>query len=242
VRRPLFALVALLCTVPAFAEKKDVTVKADDGFSLKGSYYAAGRTGPGILMLHQCNGDRRLYDSLANLLSTAGYNVLAFDFRGFGDSRGGPFTDFASQRAKIVELMPADVDAAFKFLVAQENVNGSRLAVVGGSCGASQAIQAGRRHGEIRAMVLLSGGTDAAGETYIKTSKIAVLGAASEEDTDAAESIRKVVGASANPDSKLTMLKGAGHAASMFAKEPDLETDIVIWLRASFPVAGYSLR
>lgn len=240
--KTLFALVTLLCAVPAFAEKKDVTVRAEDGFSLRGSYYTAAKTGPGILMLHQCNADRRIYDNLATLLSTAGYNVLSFDFRGFGESRGGAFTDFASQRAKILEVSPTDVDAALKFLVAQEHVNGARLAIVGGSCGVSQAIQAGRRHGEIKTLVLLSGGTDADGETYIKASKIPIFGAASEEDKDAAASIRRIVAASANADTKLTMFKGAGHAASMFAKEPDLETEIVLWLRASFPIAGYAVR
>jgi hypothetical protein len=35
------------------------------------------------------------------------------------------------------------------------------------------------------------------------------------------------------------MLKDAGHAASMFAKQLDLEADIVIWFRANLPVAGY---
>ena len=35
------------------------------------------------------------------------------------------------------------------------------------------------------------------------------------------------------------MFKNAGHAASMFAKQPDLEADIVIWFRSHLPVAGY---
>jgi hypothetical protein len=35
------------------------------------------------------------------------------------------------------------------------------------------------------------------------------------------------------------MFKDAGHAASMFAKQPDLEADIVIWFRKNLPVAGY---
>jgi hypothetical protein len=35
------------------------------------------------------------------------------------------------------------------------------------------------------------------------------------------------------------MFKNAGHAASMFDKEPDLEADIVLWFRKHLPVAGY---
>jgi dienelactone hydrolase len=120
-------------------------------------------------------------------------------------------------------------------------VNKTLLGVVGGSCGVNQAIQAARRHPEVRTLVLLSGATDADGETFIKGStKTPIFGAASEEDINAAASISKIVGMSANKDSQLTMFKGAGHAASMFSKEPDLEADIVIWFRRNLPVAGYA--
>jgi hypothetical protein len=37
------------------------------------------------------------------------------------------------------------------------------------------------------------------------------------------------------------MLNHAGHAASMFAKQPDLEPDIVVWFRSNLSVAGYGL-
>ena len=37
------------------------------------------------------------------------------------------------------------------------------------------------------------------------------------------------------------MFKNAGHAASMFDKEPDLEADIVLWFRKHLPVAGYGV-
>jgi hypothetical protein len=66
-----------------------------------------------------------------------------------------------------------------------------------------------------------------------------ILGAASEEDANAAAAIKKIIGLSPNKDSEVTMFKDAGHAASMFAKQPDLEADIVIWFRKNLPVAGY---
>jgi hypothetical protein len=67
------------------------------------------------------------------------------------------------------------------------------------------------------------------------------MGAASEEDTSAAASIKKLVGLSTNRDSALSMFKGAGHAATMFEKEPDLQADIVIWFRTNLPVSGYAV-
>jgi len=234
--------VLLLVAAAAHAAQRQVSVTAGDGFALQGSYYSAEKGGPGILLLHQCDADRRIYDHLATMLNVAGYNVLTIDWRGFGGSRGGAFTDFRAQRQKILELMPGDVDAALKFLSAQSTVINRALGVVGGSCGVNQAVQASRRHPEIRTLVLLSGGTDAQGEAHIKSSAtLPIFGAASEEDTDAAASIRKLVGLSAHADSRVEMFKDAGHAATMFAKQQDLEADIVIWFRANLPVAGYGL-
>ena len=239
---PLVSVLILLVAAAAHAEHRQVSVTASDGFALQGNYYSAEKGGPGILLLHQCNADRRIYDQLATMLNVAGYNVLTIDWRGFGGSRGGAFTDFRAQREKILASMPGDVDAALKFLSAQPTVINRALGVVGGSCGVNQAVQASRRHPEIRTLVLLSGSTDAQSEAHIKSAKtLPVFGAASEEDTDAAASIKKIVGLSAHPDSRVEMFKDAGHAASMFAKQLDLEADIVIWFRANLPVAGYGL-
>jgi dienelactone hydrolase len=236
------SIVVLLCASVLHGEPADVSFPAPDAFVLRATFHAAVKGGPGILMLHQCNADRHVYDTLAGMLNAAGYNVLALDFRGFGASRGGQYTEFSAQRDDIVQRLPGDVDAALAFLSSQPTVNARALGIVGGSCGVNQAVQASRRHPEIRTLVLLSGGTDAVGEAHVKSAaQLPIFGAASEEDTNAAAAIRKIVGLSAHPDSRLEMFKDAGHAASMFAKQEDLEPDIVIWFRANLPVAGYGL-
>lgn len=238
--RKLFnaTIILAVCASASFAEKKEVTITAADGFSLTATLYSPGKVGPGILLLHQCNADRQIYDALGTMLRAAGYTALALDFRGFGGSKSAQYPDLASARDK----MPGDVDAAFNFLAAQGQVNKTVLGAVGGSCGVNQAIQAARRHPEIKTLVLLSGGTDQDGETFVKSAtKMPIFGAASEEDTNAAASIKRLVGMAPNKDSQLTMLVGAGHAASMFEKEPDLQADIVIWFRTNLPVAGYGV-
>src|SRR5437773_8359036 len=193
----LVPIVLVSFAIVSFAEKQEVTIKADDGFVLKGSLYTASKVGPGVLLLHQCNADRQIYDNLATMLSAAGYHALTLDFRGFGGSKSAQYSNLASSSQK----MPADVEAALKFLTPQELVNKTLLGVVGGSCGVNQAIQIARSHPEIRTLVLLSGGTDADGETFIKNAtKLPILGAASEEDSAAAASTKKIVGLSQNKD------------------------------------------
>jgi dienelactone hydrolase len=235
-------LLILFFVIGARAEKQDVTFRAADGFTLKGTFYSAEKPGPGVLLLHSCDGDRHIYDHLATMLNTAGYSVLTFDFRGFGESRAGGYTDFAAQRQKIMDQMPGDVDTALSFLTSQSTVNPRSLGIVAGDCAVNQAVHAARRHPAIRTLVLLSGGTDVEGEAYIKDSpKVPILGVASGEDSDAAAATKKLVALSANRDSQVEMFTLAGHAASIFAKQPDLEPDIVIWFRSNLPPGGYGL-
>jgi len=236
----LVSIFLLLFVTASAAE--EVSFKAADGFALKGTFYSADRGGPGILLLHQCNADRRIYEQLAMMLNAAGYNVLTFDFRGFGGSKAGEYTEFTAQRQKILERMPGDVDAALSFLISRSTVNNRALGIVGGSCGVHQAVHAARRHPEVRTLVLLSGATDAEGEAFVKNSpRTPILGMASEEDASDAAAIKNIVGLSTHPDSRAEMLKDAGHAASMFAKQPELQADIVIWFRSNLPPAGYGL-
>lgn len=229
-------ILILAFVITARAEKREVTFSAADGFALQGTLYPADKPGPGVLLLHQCDANRQIYDHLATMLTTAGYNVLTFDFRGLG---GKPGRKLTAQQQKI---MASDIDAAVSFLKSQSTVNPRALGVVAGNCAVNQAIHAGQQHPEIRTLVLLSGGTDAEGEAYIKNSpKVPILGVASDEDRDAAAVMKKLVALSTNSDSQLEMLSHRGHAASMFAKQPDLEPEIVVWFRSNLSVAGYGL-
>ena len=65
----------------ADVQKKDVDIQAPDGTNLKGTYFSAGRPGPGMILLHQCNMDRHAWDGLAQDLAGAGFHVLTVDFR-----------------------------------------------------------------------------------------------------------------------------------------------------------------
>lgn len=53
-----------------------VNLTASDGVILKASYFAAANPGPGVLLLHQSNRDRKSWDELAARLALAGINTL----------------------------------------------------------------------------------------------------------------------------------------------------------------------
>jgi dienelactone hydrolase len=182
--------------------------------------------------------DRHAWDGLAEDLAGSGFNVLTVDFRGFGES-GGEKSKDPAQRAAGRQKWPADVDAAYAYLKSQKGVDQSRVAVGGASCGVTQSSDLAARHPEIRALVLLSGTASDAAKSYIAGNpSLAVFGAASQGDSHAAKGIHDAVAASKDPKSVVKIYGGTEHGVPMFAKNPELEPNIVAWLKAQLPAAG----
>jgi pimeloyl-ACP methyl ester carboxylesterase len=128
-----------------------VDLKAADGTALKASYYAAGKPGSGVLLLHQVNRDRKSWDVLATRLAAAGIHTLALDLRGYGESGGA--------RAEARKHAAEDIDAAWQVLAGQPGVNGDAIGLGGaGYLGVDAAVMAAQRHGAAaKSLVLLSG-------------------------------------------------------------------------------------
>jgi len=232
------AALSFAAGLSAEVQKKDVDIQAPDGVSLKGTYFSAGRPGPAMLLLHQCNMDRHAWDGLAQDLASNGFQVLTIDYRGFGESGGSKSTD-PGERAAARQKWPADVDAAFAYLTKQKGVDQSRIAVGGASCGVTQSSDLAARHHEIRALLLLSGMASDAAKAYLASNaSLPVFGAASEGDAGAAKGIQEAVAASKDSKSVVKIYAGTEHGVPMFAKNPDLEPMIVAWLKAQLPAAG----
>lgn len=223
-----------LCALPVNAEpdKRDVDLKAPDGTLLKATYYSAGKPGPGIVLLHMCNSQRKAWDHLAGQLATRGFHTITLDYRGFGES-GGDRADSVppNERQQIVrEKWPGDIDAAFEYLIAQPGVDRARIGAGGGSCGVDNAIQLARRHPEVKTLVLLAGGTTASGEEFLTRSPwMPIFASASRDDGNAVEGMRWLVGFSGGVANRLKEYPNGGHGTEMFAVQKDLEPAILSW-------------
>ena len=221
---------------------KTVTLKAPDGIKLIGTYYAAAQPGPALLLLHQCNRDRTSWSKFAETAAARGYHVLTLDYRGYGESEGEQFEDFARQAPIQREKWPADVDAAFAFLTSTTGVDKNRIGAAGASCGVNQAAQLARRHPEVRTLVLLSGGVEPDAREYIRnTSTMPVLTAGSLHDGNAAQTMRWITGWSRNPASRFVEYKAAGHGTDMFAVEAGLQPAMLDWFDAHLKAASSTL-
>src|SRR5512146_3380797 len=126
-RRLLCIVAFLLLAISTFAQTKvaqrTVDLTSADGTKLKGTFFAAAKPGPGVLLLHQCNKDRKIWDGLARQLAGAGINVLTFDLRNFGESEGKPQDKLTPQEAQAsAQKWPDDAEAAYEYLVLQPGV------------------------------------------------------------------------------------------------------------------------
>jgi hypothetical protein len=124
-----------------------VDFKSADGTILKGTYFAAAKPGPGVLLFHQSNRTRKSWDDVARQLAAAGINVLTVD------------TDPNKTRK---QRWAGELDAALEFLVSQAGVNRDVVGIGGaGVIGVEDSVETARLHpAEVKSLVLLSGETE----------------------------------------------------------------------------------
>jgi pimeloyl-ACP methyl ester carboxylesterase len=133
--RILIVLVILFAVnIPAAAQRdanaEIVTIQGTDGLTLVGEFYARENSAPAILLLHMLGGQRLDWVPLIPSLTDAGYNVLAVDMRGHGET-GGARDWTAAER---------DVISWLDWLSDQPSVERARLGIIGASIGANLAL------------------------------------------------------------------------------------------------------
>jgi dienelactone hydrolase len=229
-----FLLCGLICGVSVWSAERVVDLTTADGAKLKATYFAAAKPGPGVLLLHQCNRQRKIWDGLAQQLAAAGINVLTLDYRGFGESGGDRFDKLPPQEAAQIqaEKWPGDIDTAFQYLVSQPGVMRDTIGVGGASCGVNNSIQTARRHKEVKSLVLLSGNTDLKGRQFLREStKLPVFFAVADDDEypTSIVAIEWLYSLAADPDKKFVHVATGGHGADMFKVHPEMPGEIVNW-------------
>ncbi len=234
VRRILALLLFSACTASlALGTQRVVDLTASDGTKLKATYFSTGKPGPGVLLLHQCNRDRQVWYGLADQLTAAGINVLALDYRGFGESGDVPRDKATPQQVGAEQAKwPGDIDVAFAYLISQPGVSREAVGVGGASCGVDNSVQTAIRHPEVRSLVLLSGATNYPGRQFLRSDSNDPAFFAYSDDDEFPPTplmVQWLYTITADPGKKLVHYPNGGHGADMFHAHPELMTAITDW-------------
>lgn len=189
--------------VPKTAE---IRFKAADGTRLAGYRLGRGRTA--VVLAHQSRGDACQWASYARRLARLGHLVIAFDFRGYGDSQ--------SRGGRAALRLSADVAAAAKAARAR---GATKVFAVGASMGGTAVIAAG-----VSTRPPLTGVISLSGPAYF--SRIDALSAvprltvpalyiAGQSDTDFALDAQRLYDATASTDKAIHILPDGRHGVDL---------------------------
>ncbi len=238
---------------PALAERtksdtRDVDLKSPDGVILKGTYFAAAKPGPSVLLFHQSNRTRQSWEDVAKQLAAAGINTLTVDVRGHGQS-GGKY-----DKQGRTQLRPGDLDVALQYLVSRPGITRDVIGVGGaGALGVDNSVEIARLHSsEIKSLLLISGETLPPQLQFLhQASQLPELFVVSDEDeypptqqamqllyVTASSSSKKLIHYSAAKEAPWLWYEPidvgrvpakGGHGTDLFKGHPDLPTIIVDW-------------
>ncbi len=239
--RILISVMAIL-PITGFAVEKSIT--AEDGFALSTAYFEPEESsGRAMLMLHQCNYNRSMYDQLGKSLAKQGIHAISLDFRGFGKSiaegvnvnelDGLPQEQQREAWEKMSSHWSSDVNKVLSYLKQQAGAD-SKIGVIGASCGGSLAVRLSESH-QFDALALFS---SAQGEknierygVHLKDTPTLII--AAEEDGNTYKSAKSIFAQATNPASKFISYKGGAHGYPLYEQDKTLATSIVTWFNAN---------
>lgn len=198
---PMLALLACIA-----AAQEHVSFPTEDRGLIYADLY--GRGGRGVVLAHGGSFNKESWEKQARVLAASGFRVLAFDFRGYGQSRGPGQSDIYTAPLHL------DVLAAVRYL----HKSGARtVSVVGASMGGGAAADAAviAPPREIDRVVLLGTGPESHPEKF-NVPKLVII---ARDDSDGAGPRLAAIRAQWEkvPEPKeLIVLEGSAHAQYLF--------------------------
>jgi dienelactone hydrolase len=106
-----------------------------------------------VVLVHGFTADRETMSALARRIAENGYAVIAIDVNGHGENRN-PFNGGGLNAGALRD----NIKTAVEFLRGYEQVDGSRIVVMGHSMGAGAALDYATHDPNLKASVMISGG------------------------------------------------------------------------------------
>jgi len=131
-------------------EPEIILLKAEDDAFLVGDFYLVDPLNPTVILLHQLYTNRSSWEPVTGPLLGAGYNVLAVDLRGYGES------------SKSINWRKAvtDVQLWFDWLRTEGGVREDAISTMGSSMGSTLAIVGCANDAQCQTSIAISPGWD----------------------------------------------------------------------------------
>lgn len=204
---------------------ENITFKTIDGLTLSGLLWDRG-SDTSALLLHMMPATKESWESFADELYSQKVNVLAFDFRGHGESEG---IAYKKQTDQDIQKYFLDARSALNFL--EEKYQHTNFLLAGASIGANISLQLMSQDHAIKKGIIISPGLDYHGVKAIDFVKDlspsqSVLYLASYDDgasdsDNCGQAAEQLFNLTACKKTK-NILKTGGHGTDLFDSHPDL--------------------
>lgn len=185
-----------------------------------------------LVLVHMMPAAKESFQRFAEEFQKIGYESIAIDLRGHGESDAGPdgflyFSDAEHQKSIL------DLEAGVDYLMKSRKAASDKIIFVGASIGANLSLQYIGEHSEFKAAVLLSAGLNYRGiktEPLVKNLKAGqkAFFVSAEDDGDNAEQNKKLYALTpASIVKKIKIYEAGGHGTDILKNQPDLMNLIV---------------
>jgi len=229
-----FSLYWQINVSPPQSNMERVTITTADDIKIAGDY--SGESGrPAVLLLHMMPATKESWRDFSEKLVERGFQTLAIDLRGHGESEGGS-QGYKKFSDKDHQASVKDVEAGVGFL---KSKSASSISLAGASIGANLALQYAAEHLEVSKIILLSPGLDYRG---VKTETVigklregqSVYFIASLDDPYSADTVKVLSEmAPAHVERMVKVFENAGHGTAIFEKESEFVDEAIDWLLSS---------
>ncbi len=205
-----------------------------------------------LVLVHMMPATKESWINLAKEFQKIGYESIAIDLRGHGESEGGPegflkFSDSEHQKSVL------DLEAAVKYLMESRQATSDKIIFIGASIGANLSLQYLAEHSEYKTAVLLSPGLNYRGiktEPFVQKlaseqqaftsgfgnpkAPIRIFFVSAENDGDNAEQNKKLydlIPSNSGIEKKIQIYQVGGHGTDILENQPELKSLIIDFIR-----------
>ncbi|MEK7453233.1 MAG: alpha/beta fold hydrolase [Patescibacteria group bacterium] len=217
-----------------------IILTTSDNVKIHGVYFSVGKeNSPAVVLLHMMPATKESWHDFQEELALTGFNSLAIDFRGHGESilKDEKIINYQNFTAAEQCEKINDVESAVEFLE-ERGIPKGKISLIGASIGANLALQYMSNNKEIKSSVLISPGLDYRGvmteDNILKLSidQSVLMASGGDQDSYSRISVKKLFNM-IKVKKDMHIFEDASHGTEIFKIHPEFKGEIINWLKSN---------